>query len=298
MTRTLALTLAAALLVGCYQSHSGRAVPDAGSPPGDGRVPPPPPPPPPPPLSEARFVIASLTLPEALGARAHGVNLDGLDSGEGSTEPDATCQEFNVDFTSIHGGEAGVDNAWSQLVPTLESLVGSTYDELLAARIADGSLLIGVRLDDGGGASLVSLSPSGPLRLDSRGRPEAGQRFEVIEELAVGSRSPDGARERMVIRGRFRIPGVEMFLPLLPIAELDRAQLTYAVGSGGLMNGELGAAVEVELAVESIASIMPGIEDTLRSVLESVADLDPGPDPQICTALSLGMAFEAVPAEF
>jgi len=300
VTRTLrsfaVACLAAALLTGCYESHPGTATPVDPTDDGGIPMPPPPPPPPPPPAGDGTFVVSSLRLPAPTGGRAPGMDLDGIDSREGSVDPSATCEEFVPDFTSLHGGEPGVDNAWVELAPTFESLIGASYDELLAERIAAGDLLLGVRLE-GADASLVALSPTGPLRLDGDGRPVAGQRFEVVEVLAGGVRSPAGDRERVSLEGPLRLPGVDMFLPLLPIAQLSRAQLEYRVAPVGLLEGELGGVVDVELAVALIASFMPGIEDTVRSILESVADIDPGPEPQICEGLSIGMAFDAVPAE-
>ena len=45
----------------------------------------------------------------------------------------------------------------------------------------------------------------------------------------------------------------------------------------------------------TVREAMPGIADVARSVLESISDIDPSVEPAICSSVSLGMAFEAVP---
>jgi len=77
---------------------------------------------------------------------------------------------------------------------------------------------------------------------------------------------------------------------------ITQAQVRFDISETGLTNGAIGGVVTVDALVMAASAIMPGIEDTVRSVVESVADVDPSSDPAICGALSLGLAFTGVDA--
>lgn len=305
MTRaSLLVALAGALTLGCYQSHQaggasgtrdGGVRRDSGVMRDSGITPPPirpdagiPPPP-----GDNSFVIAELHIPEPTGAgRAPGANLDGMDSGSGSTSVDATCEEFNQDFRSLTDGTRGVDDAYGGLIGTVEGLTGRPVDDIVREQILNGQLLIVITLPGGGAIDLQLALPTGPLEHDGR-RLLPGNRLSPFQPLGRGMVS-GGRRQSAQVSsfGAMLPPGI---IPGLPIGLLQEAQLRFDATPAGLERGEIGGWVRVEDAVADASILMPGIEDTVRSVLESVSDIRPGPDPAVCEGLSVGMTFTAVP---
>jgi len=108
------------------------------------------------------FVLSTASLPEATSdpdgdgpgrGQAVGFNVDGIDSGNGSSAADANCEEFNTDYQALTDPQHfGVDNALQGLVGTIEGLLdamdcpGGTTDGCLDAtlqqQIAEGSLIL------------------------------------------------------------------------------------------------------------------------------------------------------------
>lgn len=244
-----------------------------------------------------------------------GFNLDGLDSGDGSSASSATCEEWSPDHTSsLDPAHPGVDNAVAGLVPTLESLLDASscpgmltmgcLDAMRSADIAAGAFLIAVELtglesfafDDAVEIALfeVAVPGGGAPALAADGRLAPGQTFSTVRTIAAPTRGDvfDG-RLRVVFDARVTLPRVGM--PLLPL-ELDGAELRADVSPTGLALGALGATTTVDHLVAEAAMIMPGIEDTVRSVVESIADVQPTADPVVCARVSSGYVFDAVPA--
>lgn len=300
MSRAALLALASLALAGCYESHDSTSVPPPPGSPDAGPDATRPPPPPPPPPGTNTYVIAQLRAPAAdFGGTTVGANLDGMDSGMGSGALDATCEELQADFVSRYDGTRGVDNAYGTLVPTLDGLLGeTTVDEELRAAIESGELLLLMQLI-GTPVNQVIIelgAASGGLRTEADGSLSPNQSFFAIETIGVGMASQSGDRVTVAL-GTLRAPLVPSLLPVLPFGELDRAEMRFDVTSTGLTNGELAGAIDVETWVLALGGIMPGIEDTIRSVLQSVADISPSvSEPQVCDQLSLGLDFRAVPA--
>lgn len=297
MNRAIAVSLAALMLAGCYESFSrgGGPPPPPGTEPdaGPGVIMPPPPPPPPPPGEGNTYVIAALSAPPVdFSGRSVGADLDGMDSGTGSVELDATCEEFQPDFVNLFDGRGGVDNAYASLVPTLDSLLGeTTVDQQIAEALQSGQLILLLELLDDQ-AILELGATSEPLRTEADGSLSPGQTFFAIETLGVGPVSTVGGRTEVQL-GRLSAP---VFVDVVPLDNLERTVLRFQITPAGLENGELAGASGVSEWVSVLARIMPGIEDTLRSVLESVADVEPSDEPSVCRLLSLGLQFRAVPA--
>lgn len=262
------------------------------------------------------FVIRTWSAPEpSFAGTAAGFNLDALDSGDGSTALDADCEEFNQDYASLRDpGHEGVDNAFASLIPTVESLLdaascpGMTTDGCLdatvAAQIADGSFLILVELtdvdgntnDDDVGVTLYAgaVPGGGAPALAADGRLAPGQTFDTTGTLATTTRGD-------IFEGRLRVHfGGSVTLPttaaMLAPLRLDFPELRATVDGTGLALGVVGATTDVDFLVAEAEAMMPGIGPTVRSVLESVADVEPTADPAVCSRLSSGYLFDAVPA--
>ncbi|MCB9593852.1 MAG: hypothetical protein H6719_14050 [Sandaracinaceae bacterium] len=262
------------------------------------------------------YVIRTWSMPEAsFAGTAAGFNLDGLDSGSGSTALDANCEELGLDYHSLRDpSHVGIDNAMSSLVTTIEGLldaatcpgmvVDGCLDATFARGIAEGTFLVLLELtgvesfehdDDVQVALYVGAVPGGGApTLEADGRIAAGQAFDTVRELTPPTTGD-------IFEGRLRVRWPDtLVLPgsagvLLPL-QLDAPELRGTVDATQIGLGVVGASTEVDFLVAQAEAAMPGIGGTVRSVLESIADFEPTTDPFICARVSSGYFFDAVSA--
>lgn len=247
------------------------------------------------------YVVSTVSIPAAMDGRAPGYNLDGVVStGEGDT-----CADLAVDFTSVTDPtETGVDNALAELAPILEELASINLDETIAAQIAEGSLLLLLEVRDIDSFANDS-SVSVQLHLGSvpgGGAPEldgavlrAGQTFDG---MAIGTAVPGE-----ITGGRLRADTPQLVLEInaddlaLDLVISD-AIIGASITDTRLANGAIGGSLRVDDLREAVASIdesYAGYVDTI--VAPNYADLDPSADdPELCTALSVGLLFSGVDA--
>lgn len=253
------------------------------------------------------YVLSTVSIPEVMGtgaaATAAGFNLDNMVS----TGAGSSCVELTPDYNSANdAGETGVDNALASLVPTLEMLLsdGESLDETLQAQITEGSLLIMMEVRDinsytndssvtvqlylgsvpGGGAPMVSGSALAP-----------GQTFDAE---AIGT-----AQTGSIVNGRLRVQ-TELLTLAINTGDISldlnirNAQVRANITPTNLANGAIGGALRVQEIADAAEEIMPGLRDTVLSVLGGVADLEPqSADPTVCDSLSVGILFGGVDAE-
>ena len=273
------------LRAGCYRAHDPFAIPFDGAPPPrrDGGT------------SETvvAFVISSLDIPQAAD-RVVGFDLDG----EVSDGLGGACTD-QPDLVSAIDGERGVDNALESLVPSIRMVTGlGPIAPHLEGAIADGAFAIGllVHADASGRAVQVELVRAvldTPIRVDARGRILGGQTMRGVVTQSAGA-SARGARTRARFE-RLPLPVPPELLPLFPLRNLRNAILAFELRGTGLIQGTVGARLSVEDVVADAAIYAPGNEAVVRSVMESIADLEPTADGR-CAAVSVGLSFEAVPA--
>ena len=261
------------------------------------------------------YVLSQMAVPQATSAippRAAGYNLDGLDSGDGSTSASATCEEYNQDYESLRDpGHIGADNALQSLVPTIESLLpvascpGATTDGCLdatiAQQIAGGTLVLLVEItgldsytydaDVDVAVYRGVVSGGGLPVLDGSGRVAAGQTFDTVSTLAT-SASAD------IFAGRLRVRWATLLLPmdpglLLP-SRLERVELRANVAADALAFGQIGGTAPIDDFVTRAEAIMPGIGATVRSVMEAISDVTVTSDPIVCADVSAAIVFEGV----
>jgi len=271
------------------------------------------------------YVVSTIQLPEATPdpdgdgpqrSRAAGFNVDSQDSGNGSMALDANCEQFNQDFVSVtDANHVGVDNALQGLVGTIEGLLDAEdcpgmmtagcLDANLQDQITSGSLLLVIEVtgvNDFMYDSSITMQmhlaevPGGGMPMaGSGGGLAGGQMFSSM--MALGT-PVDGD----IFAGRLRAS--TSLLPLTITAggfdlalNITQAQVRFNITENALSTGAIGGVITVDALVEAAAGIMPGIEDTVRSVVESVADVTPtSADPAVCEALSLGLTFTGVDA--
>ncbi len=262
------------------------------------------------------YVVSSLSLPVAtpdpdgpagpMRRRAAGFDIDGLDSGDGSMEPGATCEELHQDFAALTDNDHfGVDNAFQGLVGTIEGLLeaadcpGMTtegcLDAFLQQQISEGSLLLLIEVS---GVDDFLFEPSVMVQLhvgatadgmppatESDGTVSPGQAF--VSTMVLGP-----AVDAEIFFGRLAVrAGVLPLFVDLGDFELDlviaRAQVRFDISGTSLTRGAIGGVVTVD------SMVPPGGD---RSVLESIADVNPGIDPTICEEISLGLLFRGTSA--
>lgn len=260
------------------------------------------------------YVLDVVSMPARTGGWVAGFNLDGLDSGEGSSDPFANCEEFAPDLASLLDPDhVGVDNGFAELIPTVESFLtpedcpsGVTdgcFDELMQQQISDGTMLLLVEVggvDDLAYDSSVTVQlhrgavPGGGLPTLAGGRLAPGQAFDL---------TPLGAPVAGdIFDGRVRAVGLSLPLPAafgsstLPLTVTD-AELRFDIGGEVITDGQLGGSFEVDQVVAAVEASMPGYGDLMRDVLESVADVSPSSsDPLICTRVGVGLTFSGTTA--
>jgi hypothetical protein len=266
--------------------------------------------------TSATYVVSVIDIPEASGGAAPGFNLDGLNSGEGSTASDATCEEFNPDFVnSVEADHVGVDNALQGLVGTIEGLLsasdcpGGTTDGCLGAtlqeQIAEGSLILLMEvsgINDFQFDSEVELQlflgavpGDGMPMVGGDGQLAADQEFEVAQMLGdpVAGDIFQGRLRATTPTLTITVDTGDFMLPLM----ISNAEVRFDISESSLDNGQIGGFLRTEDIIAAASEIMPGIEETVRSVIESVADVQPSAaDPAICDSVSVGLTFGATTA--
>jgi hypothetical protein len=277
MNRALALCFF--LVTGCYESHAPGGVVVRR----DGGIVLPPP-------SSELFVITALSIPEPAGGVAPGANLDAMDSGIGSTDPEATCEEYSPDFVSPFDGTRGVDDALGMLVPTIEGfLEPGAVDASLAEMIRDRDVVIGIVIR-GSSMSIETLVPETEVLLDATGRIAAGQRFFSGDRLDPGSTGSGP----FVTFPFVSLPLPETISPFFANGVLRDVQLRFTRSASGA-EGEIGARLATDDLIAGWSEVDPSLTETVRDLLQTVADLGPSPaSPQMCTSLSIGITWEAV----
>ncbi len=268
------------------------------------------------------YVLDGLSIPEASsdGRRlAVGFDLDGIDSGLGSHDVDADCQQFNPDFfSSIEPAAVGVDNSFQSLLHGVEwaldaadcpgMLTDGCVDGLLRRDVWDGALLLLLEVEDidsfeHDDAVRVSLYlgrtwDGAPPALDgpydhAETRLVAGQVFETVRTLA-GPTNADILHHRLRVRWpRLDVPRERFGYP----SQLIGVELRASVCANGLFNGHLGGRSETEsLVAQWVERFGPAMESEVRSVVESFADVSPTDDPEVCHQVSTAYAIAGVRA--
>lgn len=200
-------------------------------------------------------------------------------------------------------GNTGIDNAFSALIPALESTEAVALESLVQQSINVGNLLMLIEItgvqdvqnDDcvnvhfyrGTGTPLVGTDG---LLLD-------GQSFYKDLDLPYSG-----------IEGMSIIDGVLVASPLditLPVDVLDE-HLNFEMFNGGIymnispdgyMHGFFGGALPIQTIVDITQLPDVNLPDAVVGLVASAADLYPNADGT-CDAISLAFQYEAIPAHF
>jgi hypothetical protein len=263
------------------------------------------------------FLIRRVTFSEAVMAPtstvsyvAAGLDLDGMDSGEGSLARGDTCEAIQEDYVSTADPViTGVDNAGQSLIRTAEMLTdeGSTFQGRFDEAMQEGRIRWAVRIGGLPAArplreltlEVYEIAPDETLAFDVDGFPASGQTLRA-RRVATATATVSGE----VAFGLVDAPtGLEVLgdpdIFLLPFADFRLAGVSVSTFHDALtLNGQLGGSFSIDDLIARTNELAPEIESTLRSIFESVADLEPSAaEPSVCDRVSVGFGFDAVPVE-
>ncbi|MCB9766469.1 MAG: hypothetical protein H6739_42235 [Alphaproteobacteria bacterium] len=243
-------------------------------------------------------VITELTFGRrAEDGTAWGFDLDGFDSDPGDSEG---CGAG--DFTDPEG-HAGIDSAFSGLVPALEATEASAVEDLIQDSIRNGQLLLMLelsRVDDPVDDDCVDV---GVWR--GEGTPLTGTDGGVLDsQTFLRSDLPPA-----LMPGAALVDGTTWAQPLdmnLPMQVLD-VELNFSITDGairvdlhedGSISGYLGGAVPVSDILGIVAEDdLADIRDLVTGLVELAADMHPDEDG-VCQSLSIVLEFEGTRAFF
>ena len=241
-------------------------------------------------------VIQKLTFVRQEAGLSEGFDLDGDVSAMGGA---TGC---GVADLSSPGGETGIDNAFSFLLPALELTEAAAVEGLIQATIDSGDLLIAAELgelddpvDDDCGDLWVGRASGVPLR-GTDGRILSGQTFDV------DTTSPSVSVEQVPLAGGILEAPVEMRIPVTIFDvsldfTLENGRIRSEILPDGRIVGMFGGGVDIasllQIALEE--NVDSGLYGVLEPLLTSWSDLAPDESGQ-CQQLSITFAFEAVPA--
>lgn len=241
-------------------------------------------------------VIQKLTFVRQEAGLSEGFDLDGDVSAMGGA---TGC---GVADLSSPGGETGIDNAFSFLLPALELTEAAAVEGLIQATIDSGDLLIAAELgelddpvDDDCVDLWVGRASGVPLR-GTDGRILSGQTFDV------DTTSPSVSVEQVPLAGGILEAPVEMRIPVTIFDvsldfTLENGRIRSEILPDGRIVGMFGGGVDIasllQIALEE--NVDSGLYGVLEPLLTSWSDLAPDESGQ-CQQLSITFAFEAVPA--
>jgi hypothetical protein len=247
------------------------------------------------------ILVRTLHIEVAADGISDGFDLDGVTSTEGGG---SGCGIG--DYTSP-AGVAGIDNAFSRMVPAMEATEAkvSTIEGLVQSAIDSGELLIAFEvggLDDWTTDTCVAMEvgqASGEAMLGTDGLLLDGQTFDR-DDGAPTATLESAAIDAGVLVGR----GLSIDLPV----QILNAALTLPLRGGmvrierngddlyeGVLAGAVSAAYLDEVA--NTENIDPTVADLVGTLVTINADL-PDDDGTACAALSMTLNFEAVGAYY
>lgn len=328
----LGLVIAAALVGGCGGDDDPSGTPDGGA--RDSTTPPPPPGdagpgdsgmmtiPDPPGNMTYDYVVNALQIGEesaTVPGESPGFDLDAHNTAS-ETDP-IGCGWVDFRAPAVYGGTQGVDNQLGPLLRMIADL-GLDFDAnmTIAENIAMGDLLLLVRVTGVGSLSndgnvtvqffLGKLMSGQTPMLDGMMRLSSGQTF-LVDPVSVEGGNLEmpriSFRNAVITNGRLH-GGPSLFALNVPVSDLgtlaldvQEAQVSFDITETTLTNGLVGGYVDVDEVVTAIMSLMLDIMipvETVRSVLSGQADIDTNDNTDECEALSLGLTFGAVDADF
>jgi len=242
-----------------------------------------------PPLETEVHLVRTLRFADIVDGRTTGADLDNQGT------------RCGVDDLISHDGDEGIDNSFSQLLPTLAAAGGQALPDLVQNSVNSGELMITMEFDPPAEDGCAELSLSQALGTPSLGTDGTILPFQTFErDLELGNSVVSCASRN---EGSYRGSDFDMRMPLFVFDEwidltIVGGYLELEVDEDGVGRGFMTGAVSVEevranvATFDGIGSTLPGVIETL---LNTMADLDPD-NTGSCTHLSAVLEVETVPA--
>lgn len=240
------------------------------------------------------FVVRDIRFARAVDGVSDGFDLDGSGSDSPACGPD--------DYASPDG-EPGIDNAFAGLLPALELTEARTMEDIIAASVRSGELLILLELgdvDDGEHDACVDVSlrrGSGSPLIGNDGEILPGQTFAEMDGVAPsaveGVPLVDGSAEAGPVTLDLPVNIFEYAYDFTLLGGRVRVDLRPDGTATGVLAG--GLPLDTLLQVAGNPDVDPDLLPLIEGLLGSAADLAPDADGA-CTQLSMTFTFEAVPA--
>ena len=228
---------------------------------------------------------------------ALGFNLDGHNTEFGDNEG---CGLQDILSPT---GEEGIDNAFSGLLPALESTQAVAINGLIEDSLRNGELIIMIELTHIDDAQNDGCADFGIWR--GEGQPMIGTDGSVLDgQSFVRSTLEPGLVENISIQeGRFIAEGFNYTLPVQVLDvfvsfTMQQTRLYGEILPDGSMQGYFGGGVALE-DFKTITELndIGNVGTLLDTLLEQAADIDLDGDGE-CDAVSLVFTFSGVPAYF
>ena len=242
-------------------------------------------------------VLSSITHARRVDGVVWGLNIDGFTSA--NTDPNGCYKEDLVD----PNGTPGIDNAFSALIPALESTEAVALESLVQDSINNGNLLLMVEIkgvDNWQNDDCVDVSiwrGQGTPLIGTDGTLMTHQSF--FKDLSM----PNSHIENMKI-----VDGVLVASPLdveLPVQVLDE-KLNFELQDGGIhiqltadgfMSGFFTGAVPITALTDITSLPDVNLPEIVQDVVRSAADLYPQEDGT-CSGISVAFEYQALPSFF
>ncbi|MEE2830569.1 MAG: hypothetical protein VX498_15380 [Myxococcota bacterium] len=226
-----------------------------------------------------------------------------LDGRESDADDPEGC--YVSDLVDLEGN-AGIDNAFSNILPALELTEAAALEPLIQAAIDEGRLLLMLEmagLDARDQDDCVDLRLSrglGPPALGGDGKLLPGQTFDRAPDAPESLMSCADLREG-VLTGRpldMRLP-LQVFDESIDISMFDGIFEIELLPEFGY-RGRFAGGIDIVELMDNVYSF-DGVGDEVPSLLETVLDAnaDLAPDASgVCRRLSVAFRFDAVSAYF
>lgn len=256
------------------------------------------PPGPPPPRETQLAVARSLKFARHEGGVSLGFDLDGRISDRSDRE---SCGQ--ADFVTPDG-EAGVDNAFANVLPLIERVGGTALEGLVQAAINEGDLLVMLEVDgidalDRDDAVTVTL-------MRGLGHPYIGtdDRIEPWQTYDADALSPWSTAEARIVGGVLEAGPLEFELPIYVfdfefLVTVTEARLRVVFGEGGPEWAVLGGTILMQNLLDIANNIEGGqnIPGTLDTIGRTFADMVKQEDGS-CAGMSVTLDIDLAGAFF
>jgi hypothetical protein len=242
-------------------------------------------------------VVSSITHARRDNGVVWGLDIDGVNSA--NTDPTGCYKEDLVD----PNGNTGIDNAFSALIPALESTEAVALESLVQQSINNGNLLLMVEIagvNDWQNDDCVNVSI-----WRGQGTPLIGTDGNLMTHQSFFK---DQSMPNSHIEGMKIVDGVLVASPLnveLPVQVLDE-DLNFKMSDGGIhisltedghMSGFFTGALPISTLTDITTLPDVNLPEFVQDLVASAADLYPQEDGS-CAAISVAFEYTAIPGFF